>query len=98
MTPASCPATYVMDETYIGGATQNWHRNDKRRSKFGNDTSRKMACVALISEDTGEVRTLATMKQQPDGSFRTLYAPTWTRLRLSFTQTQHRSTTLLRRN
>jgi transposase-like protein len=49
----------VMDETYIGGAVQNWHRNDKRRAPFGNDTGRKMACVALISEETGEVRTLA---------------------------------------
>jgi hypothetical protein len=49
----------VMDETYMGGATQNWHHNDPRRSKTGNDTSRKMACVALISEETGEIRTKA---------------------------------------
>ena len=47
----------VMDETYIGGKPANWHANDPRKSKFGNNTARKMAAVALISEETGEIRT-----------------------------------------
>jgi transposase-like protein len=47
----------VMDETYIGGKPENWHKNDPRKSKSGNNTARKMAAVALISEETGEIRT-----------------------------------------
>ena len=47
----------VMDETYIGGKPANGHANDPRKSKFGNNTARKMAAVALISEETGEIRT-----------------------------------------
>jgi transposase-like protein len=47
----------VMDETYIGGKPENWHKNDPRRAKTGNNTARKMAAVALISEETGEIRT-----------------------------------------
>ena len=47
----------VMDETYIGGKPANWRANDPRKSKTGNNTARKMAAVALISEETGEIRT-----------------------------------------
>src|SRR5665213_3956053 len=46
----------VMDETYIGGKPENWHKNDPRRAAKGNSTT-KMAAVALISEETGEIRT-----------------------------------------
>ena len=46
----------VMDEAYIGGKPENWHANDPRRAKKGNSTT-KMAAVALISEETGEIRT-----------------------------------------
>jgi len=47
----------VMDETYIGGKPENWHANDPRRAKNGNTTSPKTAVVALICEESGEVRT-----------------------------------------
>ena len=47
----------VMDETYIGGKPENWHANDPRRAKNGNSTSPKTAVVALICEESGEVRT-----------------------------------------
>jgi transposase-like protein len=46
----------AMDETYIGGKPENWHKNDPRRAAKGNSTT-KMAAVALISEETGEIRT-----------------------------------------
>ena len=46
----------VMDETYIGGKPENWHANDPRRAKNGNSTN-KMAAIALVSGDTGEIRT-----------------------------------------
>jgi transposase-like protein len=49
----------IMDETYIGGKPANWHANDPRKSKTGNNTSRKMAAIALISGETGEIRTKA---------------------------------------
>jgi transposase-like protein len=47
-----------MDETYIGGKPENWHANDPRRTDKGNSTN-KMAAVALISNETGEIRTQA---------------------------------------
>ena len=47
----------VMDETYIGGRPANWHKNDPRKSEFGNNTARKMAAIALISKETCEIRT-----------------------------------------
>jgi transposase-like protein len=47
----------VMDETYIGGKPANWHKNDPRRAKDGYSTARKTPVVALISEETGEIRT-----------------------------------------
>jgi transposase-like protein len=47
----------VMDETYVGGKPENWHKNDPRRAKNGNSTARKVPVVALICADTGEVRT-----------------------------------------
>jgi transposase-like protein len=47
----------VADETYIGGKPENWHKNDPRRAKNGYSTARKVPVVALISEDTGEIRT-----------------------------------------
>jgi len=46
----------VADETYIGGKPENWHKNDPRRSKNGYTTARKTPVVALISEETGEIR------------------------------------------
>ena len=46
----------AMDETYIGGKPENWHKNDPRRAAKGNSTT-KMAAVALISVETGEIRT-----------------------------------------
>jgi hypothetical protein len=46
----------VMDETYIGGKPENWHKNDPRRAKDGN-SSNKIAAIALVSGDTGEIRT-----------------------------------------
>jgi transposase-like protein len=49
----------IMDETYVGGKPENWHKNDPRRAKSGYNTARKMAAVALISEETGEIRTKA---------------------------------------
>jgi transposase-like protein len=47
----------VMDETYIGGKPENWHKNDPRRAKDGYSTAHKTPVVALISEETGEIRT-----------------------------------------
>jgi transposase-like protein len=49
----------IMDETYIGGKPENWHANDPRRAKSGYSTARKTAAIALISEETGEIRTKA---------------------------------------
>jgi hypothetical protein len=49
----------TMDETYFGGKPDNWHANDPRRAKSGYSTSPKMAAVALISMETGEIRTKA---------------------------------------
>ncbi len=46
----------VADETYIGGKPENWHKNDPRRAKDGYNTARKTPVVALISEETGEIR------------------------------------------
>ena len=46
----------VADETYIGGKPENWHKNDPRRAKDGYSTARKTPVVALISEETGEIR------------------------------------------
>ncbi|MHB1252170.1 MAG: IS1595 family transposase [Acidimicrobiales bacterium] len=48
----------VMDETYIGGKPENWHANDPRRAAKGNSTN-KIAAIALISDETGEIRTKA---------------------------------------
>jgi transposase-like protein len=50
----------VADETFFGGNVRNWHRNDKRREGMtgtGNTTPYKVPVVALISEETGEIRT-----------------------------------------
>jgi hypothetical protein len=49
----------IMDETYIGGKPENWHANDPRRAKSGYSSARKTAAIALISEETGEIRTKA---------------------------------------
>jgi transposase-like protein len=46
----------VADETYIGGKPENWHKNDPRRADKGYSTARKVTVVALISEETGEIR------------------------------------------
>jgi transposase-like protein len=46
----------VADETYIGGKPENWHKNDPRRSKDGYNTARKVPVVALICEESGEIR------------------------------------------
>ena len=46
----------VMDETYIGGKPENRHANNPRRATKDNSTT-KMAAVALISEETCEIRT-----------------------------------------
>jgi transposase-like protein len=49
----------VADETYFGGEVKNWHKNDPRRKGMnkGNSTPYKVPVVALISEETGEIRT-----------------------------------------
>src|SRR5664280_1930815 len=46
----------AMDETYIGGKPENWHKSDPLRAAKGNSTA-QMAAVALISVETGEIRT-----------------------------------------
>jgi transposase-like protein len=49
----------VADETYFGGDVRNWHKNDPRRkgmTNMGNTTPYKVPVVALISQETGEIR------------------------------------------
>lgn len=46
----------VADETYIGGKPENWHKDDPRRAKNGNSTARKTPVVALIEQESGEIR------------------------------------------